>query len=419
MASNIKTVLYIEDDDANRTLVRKLLRAEGYEVLLAEDGVSGIDLAKETEPALILMDMNMPGLDGYEASTRIKSIESLHDVPIIALTANVLSGDRERSLIAGCDGYITKPIDPDTFADEIQVYLNGQREKVSATDEMPLLREYRDKLVLRLEKKVRDLTEALQQVEQANRTKSDFLAMMSHELRTPLNSIINYPELLLQECHEKLNDDHKQWLQTIRENGNTLLGLVVDMLEFVSMDGEPNQTTITPIAFQEVLQSSLRPHKQLIDKKGLSVNIQVEADLPTIYSDSQHMLKAIDCLISNAAKFTEKGNITITCEQVNVNNQLLPDTIRAVMQAGQVHILTSVCDTGIGIAEHELQSIFDDFTQVDNIYTRRQGGIGIGLAISRKLVSYHGGQIWADSKPGVGSCFYILLPQNSPHGQGN
>src|SRR5688500_7512490 len=106
-----ETILYVEDNHENQMLVRRVLESEGYRVVIAEDGLSGVRAAQEVHPDLILMDINLPGMDGYAAATRIKSIERLRSVPVVALTANVLHGDRERSLAAGCDGYLQKPID--------------------------------------------------------------------------------------------------------------------------------------------------------------------------------------------------------------------------------------------------------------------------------------------------------------------
>ena len=121
--SNLKTVLYVEDDPVNRALVRKLLCAEGYQFLEACDGLSGIETAREKLPDLILMDMSMPGIDGYEATTRIKAIEKLRHVPVIALTAHAMKGDQERCMTAGCDGYVAKPIDIETFANQVTHYI--------------------------------------------------------------------------------------------------------------------------------------------------------------------------------------------------------------------------------------------------------------------------------------------------------
>jgi len=121
----VVTVLYIEDNDDNRTLVKRILMAEGIEVLEAADGAPGLALALDHRPDLILMDINLPEIDGYEWTTRIKSIPELRGVPIVALTANVMKGDREKSIAAGCDGYIQKPVDVDRLPDQIKSFLKG------------------------------------------------------------------------------------------------------------------------------------------------------------------------------------------------------------------------------------------------------------------------------------------------------
>jgi len=121
----VLTVLYIEDNDDNRTLVKRILMAEGIEVLEAADGALGFALALDHRPHLILMDINLPEIDGYEWTARIKSVPALRAVPIVALTANVMKGDREKSIAAGCDGYIQKPIDVDRLPDQIKSFLKG------------------------------------------------------------------------------------------------------------------------------------------------------------------------------------------------------------------------------------------------------------------------------------------------------
>ncbi len=118
-----RTILYVEDDFANRTLVRRVLEAEGYRVLEAENGPQGIEVAQRERPTLILVDINMPGMDGYELTARLKGLDELRPVPIIALTANVMMGDRERTLAAGCAGYIQKPIDVDRLPGQVAAFL--------------------------------------------------------------------------------------------------------------------------------------------------------------------------------------------------------------------------------------------------------------------------------------------------------
>ena len=123
--SNNATILYVEDNIDNRTLVRRILMAEGYNLLEAVDGTQALEILKSTQPNLILMDINMPDMDGYTLTAKIKGIPGLESIPIIALTANVMRGDRERSLEAGCDGYIQKPIDIDTLSEQIEHFLRS------------------------------------------------------------------------------------------------------------------------------------------------------------------------------------------------------------------------------------------------------------------------------------------------------
>ena len=122
------TILYIEDDFQNRVLVRRILEAYGYSIVEAEDGTKGLQMAQELVPDLILMDINLPEMDGYEVTTRLKNIQALAHVPIIAMTANVMKGDREKTLAAGCDGYIQKPIDVDQLPDQIEHFLSSKGE---------------------------------------------------------------------------------------------------------------------------------------------------------------------------------------------------------------------------------------------------------------------------------------------------
>jgi two-component system cell cycle response regulator DivK len=121
------TILYIEDNPENRLLVKRVLEVEGYQVLEAGDGLAGLDLAKKTAPDLILMDINLPGLDGYELTHRLKQMPHLTSVPVIAMTANVMKGDREKTLAAGCDGYLQKPIDVDQLPAQIEHFIQARK----------------------------------------------------------------------------------------------------------------------------------------------------------------------------------------------------------------------------------------------------------------------------------------------------
>jgi two-component system cell cycle response regulator DivK len=122
-------ILYIEDNVESRTLVKRVLEVEGYVMLEADDGIDGLRAVREETPDLILIDINLPEIDGYEITTRLRQMEDLNNIPIVALTANVLKGDRERSLDAGCDGYIQKPIDVDLLPAQIAAFLRQARQQ--------------------------------------------------------------------------------------------------------------------------------------------------------------------------------------------------------------------------------------------------------------------------------------------------
>src|ERR671930_857128 len=150
-------ILYIEDNRENRMLVRAILEAEGYTIIDAEDGLSGIEAAIREEPALILLDVNLPGVDGYEVVAIIKSFPTLATTPVIAVTAYAMEGDRQRTLVAGCDGYIQKPIDVDAFPRQIAEFLQGKREHVEEKEQGVYLRELNQRLVFRLVNQVEEL----------------------------------------------------------------------------------------------------------------------------------------------------------------------------------------------------------------------------------------------------------------------
>lgn len=237
-------ILYIEDDPFSRKLVRHILEQEGFTVIEAEDGLSGIQVALDEKPDLILMDLHIPGLDGYEAATRLKSIPGMSNTPIVALTAQAVTGDRERSLISGCDGYITKPIQPETFVPHLRAFLEGQRETIDEEQANYYLCQYRDKLVDRLQAKMEELArlnaELEQRVEERTRelreAQDKLLAMekkqtamelayaVAHELRQPQTVIAGLAELIVADRYDP--ERLKQALQTIVEQVREMSRLI-------------------------------------------------------------------------------------------------------------------------------------------------------------------------------------------------
>src|SRR5262245_60397618 len=189
-------ILYIEDSPLDRALIRQVLEGEGHTVVEATDGLQGIQAVREEQPDLILMDLNIPGMDGYETATRIKTLSAFSHIPIIALTATSSTGTRERSLTAGCDGYLTKPVDAAALPAQVTAFLAGRREKMTSEEESLYLREYNKRLVDHLEQKIQELTLANTALIHNAKMKSRFIDLAALELRTPLTVVQGSVSLL-------------------------------------------------------------------------------------------------------------------------------------------------------------------------------------------------------------------------------
>ena len=408
----MKKVLYVEDNPVNRKLVSVLLEKAGYQVLLAEDGIQGIDVAKESEPDLILMDMNMPGMDGYEASTRIKAAPNLAAVPIVAVTANVVEGARQRSLIAGCDGYIAKPINPRTFISEIEEYLRGKHEAVDEEERNVYLEEYSQRLVTRLEDRVRALSVALEEAEEGNRLKSQFLETMSHELRTPLTIITTYAELM-NDPEGGIPADMLDYIGAISESADSLLHMVNSVLELCQIEAGKSLARPDDVELEPAVTQISDTYRARAEARGLVYEVTLAANLPaSIEVDDDKFRQVLEHLLDNAVKFTKEGSVSLALTLAGPEHKL-SGKAKSLVESGAECVLISVTDTGIGIDARDHKNLFRSFRQLDTRESREYGGAGIGLALSRHIAEMHGGDLWLESEPGKGSVFYALFPVKS------
>jgi signal transduction histidine kinase/CheY-like chemotaxis protein len=234
--------------------------------------------------------------------------------------------------------------------------------------------------------------EARAAAEQANQLKSEFLANMSHELRTPLNAIINFARILAAGMRGPVNEDQVDYLTRIRHSGDHLLGLINDVLDLSKIEAGRMELYKEPLVVADLIQSVTSSAVGLTKGKPIELIQEVEPDLPLVNADRTRVRQVLLNLLSNAAKFTEQGSITLSASR----------------RGGELVI--SVADTGIGIAPEHHGTIFEEFRQVDSGSDRRYEGTGLGLAICRRFVALHGGRIWLESTPGVGSVFSFSLP---------
>jgi PAS domain S-box-containing protein len=266
-----------------------------------------------------------------------------------------------------------------------------------------------------LEELVKERTEELDKAkivaEEANKAKSEFLANMSHEIRTPLSSIIGFSELLFDETKGPLNDDQKKYLGYVTSSGNHLLSLINDILDLSKVEAGKMELQPTSFSISGLLKNSFSFIVEKAMKHNIKLLSEISADVDVIEADERKVKQIIYNLLSNAVKFTpDGGSITVGADIVSYNSAALPIKIRKGLPDTE-YVLVSVKDTGIGIARKDQSKLFTEFQQIEEPYTKKYEGTGLGLALSKKLVTLHGGKIWFESGgKGKGCTFYFILP---------
>jgi len=263
---------------------------------------------------------------------------------------------------------------------------------------------------------IRQLTEQSRQLlrakvaaEQASRVKSEFLASMSHELRTPLNAVIGFSQVLANKTYGEVNERQLEYLTSILIGGRHLRKLVDNLLDLAKVDAGHLTLELTRVALAEDIPEVVGVVQALAQQKNITVTVEVKEPLPEITADRMRVQQMIYNLLSNAIKFTDPGgHVTVTA-----------DTVFPGGPSGSCSLRIRVADTGIGIKREDQARIFDKFEQVDSSPAREQDGSGLGLALTRKLVELHGGQIGVESDgiKGRGSMFTVLLPLAPPESQ--
>jgi two-component system, sensor histidine kinase and response regulator len=351
-------ILIVDDDPMAVQLLEELLGDE-YQLSVATTGVEALAKAQSTLPDLVLLDVVMADVDGYETCRQIRACGTLADVKVLLVSGMSRAEERVRGYQAGADDFLTKPFDGAELVAKVRVYLR------------------------------------LKKAEEMDRLKSTFLANMSHEIRTPLHAVSGLTELVLE---TELTPPQRDMLTTVGRSARSLLGIIDEILDWSKIEAGRLQLEEVPIDPREVLSDALQPLAAVATEKRLELVLDVAPQVPErILGDALRLRQIVTNLVGNAIKFTAAGEVVVTATAT-------------ASSSGQCELCISVRDTGIGIAPAAQARLFESFYQADMSTTRRFGGTGLGLAISRRIAAAMGGNLSLASAPGTGSTFCVRWP---------
>jgi CheY-like chemotaxis protein len=392
-----QTILIVDDNSTNLEVLSETLTRSGFQVSVAMDGESAIEQVRYHPPAMILLDIMMPGIDGFETCKRLKLDPASQNIPVIFMTALSDTENKVRGFSLGAVDYITKPFQREEVLARVQVQLKLQNLAKTLEDQNQLLRHE----IQQRENAETSLIAAKEEADKANQAKSEFLANMSHEVRTPLNGILGYAQIL--QTSKNFNEKERKGLNIIHQCGTHLLTLINDVLDLSKIEARKMELYSTSFHFPSFLQGVAEIFSIRAEQKKLSFICQFDSDLPNgVYVDEQRLRQVLINLLGNALKFTNHGAVIFKAT-------ILEKSLKSDQNPTRIFkIRFQIEDTGVGISPEYLEKIFMPFEQVGDLNNQAQG-TGLGLAISQRILALMKGQIQVTSHGGEGSIFWFDL----------
>jgi signal transduction histidine kinase len=322
--------------------------------------------------------------------------QAVHVADLAAVLETEFTGSKQRQQASGARTVLATPLLREGIAVGV---INIRRTEVRPfTDkQIALLRTFADQAVIAIEnvRLFKEIQDKNEQLEAANKHKSQFLANVSHELRTPLNSIIGFTRIVLRRSEGKLEPLQKENLQKVLISSDHLLNLINELLDLAKIEAGRMEVFAETCRVEDILKMALTTVEPLLKNGRVKLLSEIAPDIPPLKTDRDKLKQSMINLLSNAVKFTEQGEVKVAAWRDNGSLKL------------------TVSDTGIGMSEEALRYIFDEFRQADMSSTRKYGGTGLGLAIVKKFINLMGGDIVVESELGRGSKFTVTLPMES------
>jgi len=370
------SLVIVDDDEIVRSLMRAALEQDGFAVTEAADGVDALALCAAARPDLLVADVVMPRMDGFELCRALRQRPASAHLPILMATGLDDTPSIAKAYECGATDFIAKPISWLILSHRIRYMLRAARafEELRANQEI--------------------LLAAKIAAESANRAKTEFLANMSHELRTPLNAIIGFSEMMRDGTFGPLPLRYQQYPSLIVQSGEHLLEIINSVLDIARAESNRMVLDRAEVEIEPIVSFSSRVVTAMAQTAGIAYEVALANDLPRVYADAAKLRQVLINLLSNAIKFTPAGG------KVELR-------VEPIADGG---IAFFIQDTGIGIDQDDIAIALTPFGQIESQLTRQYQGVGLGLPLSKRLVELHGGTLDISSAPGKGTTVAVRLP---------
>jgi signal transduction histidine kinase len=421
------SVLIVEDSLTQGEHLKFILESNEYVTRLAKNGAEALQMVSELIPDMIISDVMMPGMNGFELCQKIKNNTAYSRIPFILLTSLSDPKDIIKGLEYGADNFIPKPFKEDFLLSQIEYVLvnrdmrekshidagmeilfNGEKYSISSNRVQIvdlLLSTYQNAVSKsnelieanrELSKVHEELSAKNKQLEQANEEKNHFVGIVAHDLRNPLGIIMSFADIIREELEGQVDEDTMQSLGIIKNQAEHLLNLVTDLLGVTSIESGTLTAKKVMTDVTELLDYSIMTSQFLANKKHIAIRKSIPAKGISLLIDPNKMEQVFNNLLSNAIKFSHAGT-----------------TVTVTMTEQSKGLLFAIQDEGQGIPQPELQLLFKPFSKTSVKGTAGESSTGLGLFAVKKIIDAHLGKIWVESHVGVGTIFYFMLPYDS------